>query len=382
MSYLSRDEFIEICYNNEFDVKEISKALIKLGKSPTTARPGKIQSRIDNYRRKGLLPLASGNQAESALPVKSISTLYDSTGKVKSQRVTSANHTNKGTLDVIKQAITDLAESLPVQPLVTPPTVHLDEHLTNVVVSNDLHFGLLVDKDDSTEDWNTSSIVTRVHEAYDYLFSCMPRAKYCVITDLGDLLEAENNMRTTRRSGNILDTDGKYANHFRAAYEALIYAINKALETHEIVYFYNVHGNHEESESAMSIREVIRVAFLDNPRVIVNTTGHSIKYHHFGQVLLQFFHGHALKMRQAPEVMAHDMQSIFSSTKFRYGLSGHVHKDSVYDSPIARIESFRTIIPNNTYAFDHGYRTNCGSMNCITYHAEQGEISRNTYNVQ
>lgn len=184
----------------------------------------------------------------------------------------------------------------------------------------------------------------------------------------------------TRKSGNALDVDGKHAKNLRAVYKSFIYAINKALETHETVYFYNVEGNHE-SEQATAIREIILNKFEDNPRVIVESTSHLIKYHQHGSVLLQFFHGDRMKPKQAGEAMAIDMKHIFSSTNHRFSHYGHVHQDKLYDGPLTKVESHRHLAPNNSWAYAHGYRRGLGTMKTITYHSELGEVSRNIFNV-
>jgi len=136
-----------------------------------------------------------------------------------------------------------------------------------------------------------------------------------------DLLEVDDYKNMTPKSGNILSVDSRYPKILRAAYESLIYAINKALEKHEIVYFYNIAGNHDIS-TGDAIREVIRVAFMNNPRVIVDETPRRIKYHIHGSTAIQFAHGDGMRMHQAGEVMAHDLQAIFSNTKNRYAHFG------------------------------------------------------------
>lgn len=182
----------------------------------------------------------------------------------------------------------------------------------------------------------------------------------------------------TPKSGNILDVDSRYPKILRAAYESLIYAINKALTKHELVYFYNIAGNHDVS-TGVAIREVIRTAFRDNPRVIVDESPRNIKYHQHGTTLLGFAHGDGLRMQSAGETMAHDCCDIFSTTKHRYFHFGHTHKDAVVDSRLCRSESHRNIAPLNAWAFNHGYRRNPGTMKVITYHTDNGEISRQLY---
>ena len=131
-----------------------------------------------------------------------------------------------------------------------------------------------------------------------------------------------------------------------------------------------------------SIREIIASYFRSEPRVIVNELPTPIKYHLHGSVLLQFAHGDAMKMAQCGEVMAADMESVFSQTRHRFSHVGHNHKDSVLDGRICKVESHRNLAPLNAWAYAEGYRRNPGTMKSITYTATDGEISRSTYNIK
>ena len=375
MAYAHSDEFIQICYECDFNSKAIAASLKQLYPS-YDVRLYKIEQRIANYRRKGLLPLPSGNSVATGQVLKSTSTLYDETGKVKLQWLKS-DVPREQFLDAFKSVIEDLAATLPAKPAITPPLSTVDD-LATLYISNDLHLGLLAWNQESGTDYNLELATAQLRSAYDYLFECSPASRVGIVVDLGDLLEADNQKNVTPKSGNVLSVDSRYPKVLRAAYEALIYAVDKALQKHEIVYFYNIEGNHDVS-SGHAIREVIRTAFRDNPRVIVNESPAPIKYHQHGQVLLQFAHGDGMKMRQAGEVMAHDCQDIFSSTKYRYSHLGHFHTDSVYDGKLCRVESHRNLAPTNAWAFHMGYRAQPGTMKSITYSASRGEISRNLF---
>lgn len=229
-------------------------------------------------------------------------------------------------------------------------------------------------------DWDTDKAIQTTQEAYDYLFETSPNSKVGIICDLGDLTEADNFENVTPMNKNPLDTDSRYPKVLRAAYQALIYAVTKALEKHEIVYFYNISGNHDKV-TAHAVREVILATFKDNPRVIVCDSPTPIKYHQHGKTLLGFAHGDGLKMNRAGETMAIDNQTIFSSTEHRFFHFGHSHVDAVKDTAICRCESHRNIIPLNAWAHSMGFRRGCGTMKSITYSKDNGEISRQIYNV-
>lgn len=184
----------------------------------------------------------------------------------------------------------------------------------------------------------------------------------------------------TPKSGNILAVDSRYPKILRAAYQSLIYAVEQALQKHELVYFVNISGNHD-IVGGHTIREIITARFADNDRVIIDQTATPVKYYQKDKLLLQFFHGDGMKMKDAGEVMAHDMQATFSESVHRFSHSGHTHKDAVYDGRLCKVESHRNIAPLNAWAHNMGYRRQLGTMKSITYDTFQGEVLRNTYNI-
>lgn len=377
---IKQDEFIDICLRNNYEVSAII-AEIKQTNPNYTVWPNQIETRIAKYVREGKLPLkTSGNSVSPGEVLKGTTTTYDAAGNIKRQSVRT-EVPKASRYEAIKEAITDLInDKVSAAPLISSPKTVLDDDLANLIISTDVHMGLFATADDSDEDWDTNKMVDRLKEAYDYLFTAMPKAKTAIIVDLGDSLESPDDRNMTRKSGNPLDVSGKHAQNLRAIYRSFIYAIQKALETHDEVYFINVEGNHE-SEQATAIREIILNKFEGHDRVHVDDTTHMVKYHKHGKVLLQFFHGDRMKPRQAGEVMVVDQKSIFSDTDHRFSHYGHVHADKLYDGPITKVESHRHLAPNNSWAYAQGYRRGCGTMKVINYHKEYGEVGRQIFNV-
>lgn len=310
--------------------------------------------------------------------VKKVSTLRNGDGEVTSQWVI-AEAEKVSIEDSVKAAMNLYKDELPVFKPVDAPQSSEDELLTTYV-TNDLHLGALVASSETGEENNLELGVASAKKAIEYLVASSPNSKQAIVVDLGDLTEARGYSNLTEKGGHLLDVSSRYPDVLRAAYELLAYFVGLALTKHETVYFYNVGGNHD-NHTALAVREVIRVMFMDNPRVIVDDKPTAIKYHQHGATLLQFFHGDKMKMNAAGEVMAFDCQEIFSQTKHRYGLCGHFHKDSVVDSRLSRTESFRSTTVMNEWATSHGFRGGIGTMQSITYSNEHGEVARNTYNV-
>jgi hypothetical protein len=311
--------------------------------------------------------------------IKRVSTLRNGDGEVSAQW-TIAEPEAVSIYDQVQAAMQVFKGELPVFTEIPAPFIESDETLLNTFISNDLHLGALVSASETGSSTDLDHGITQAKKAIDYLVASAPPAKSALIVDLGDITEMAGYKPLTNKGGHILDVSARYPDVLRAAYELFAYFINISLLKHQTVYFYNVGGNHDET-SALAIREIMRVMFQNNPRVIIDDLPTDIKYHQHGKTLLQFFHGDKMKMRDAGEVMAFDCAPIFSSTEHRYGLCGHIHKDSVVDGRLARIESFRTLTVMNNWATGMGFRSGAGTMKSITYSSEHGEISRNTFSV-
>lgn len=376
---VSQEDFISIAIECDLDPTKILSTLKRRFPSKEH-RPSKVIKRLETFRRKGLLPLDSGNYVSVGEVLKGSSTLYDANGNIKQQWV-KTDVPRQEFLEAFEEAISDIASNLPALPTISNTPVLVNDDLATLYISNDIHYGAYNWGEETESDWNLDIASSTVRAAYDHLFQHSPNSKIGIIADLGDLLEVDNDKNMTPKSGNVLDVDTRYPKILRAAYEGLIYAVNCALQKHELVYFYNITGNHDIN-AGVAVREVIRMAFLNNPRVIIDDTPRNIKYHQHGSTLIQFAHGDSMKMQAAGEVMAHDCQSIFSSTIHRFAHFGHTHKDAVVDTRLCRAESHRNIASLNAWAFNHGYRCNPGTMKSITYHVNHGEVSRQLYTIQ
>lgn len=376
-NYIKKDQFIAIALECGCNAQAIVDYIISNGicdsYDVTSAR-----RRIHTYRTKGLLPLESGNKAPSDMLVQKVSTYFDKDGNVRGQWV-SAKADDQQYLQAFESAVKIITDSI--TPLTAiPPTSKMNEDLATIYISNDVHFGALMWEPETGEDYDTEIATMRLKSAYNHLFQSTPNSKIGIVCDLGDLMEVDSFLNATPKSGNPLDSDSRFPKILRAAYEGLIYAVQLALTKHEVVYFYNIVGNHDMTVGH-AIREIIHAYFKDEPRVIVNDSPMPVKYHQHGETLIGFAHGDGLKMRDAGETMAHDCQDIFSSTKHRYMHFGHTHKDAVYDGKLCKSESHRNLAPLNAWAHSMGFRRGAGTMKAITYSYSQGEVSRNLFNV-
>lgn len=173
--------------------------------------------------------------------------------------------------------------------------------------------------------------------------------------------------------------DGRYAQVLEAGLSLAVRLVELALAKHEVVHWRSLVGNHNE-HSALMINAYIKAWFRNEPRVIVHDSPNVIYYHQFGKNLIGLTHGHTIKADKLGELMAVDCEDIWSTTKFRYWYTGHVHHQSVKEYPSCVVETFRTLIGKDTWHSHAGYRSG-QDMRCITLHKDYGEITRNTVNI-
>jgi hypothetical protein len=131
----------------------------------------------------------------------------------------------------------------------------------------------------------------------------------------------------------------------------------------------------------LAVKAYVNAWYRNEPRVEVDMSGYAHKYHKHGKTLLGFAHGHEMKMHDASEVMAMHNESTFSETKHRFYHFGHNHKDKVIDGRLCKAESHRNLPPVNMWASEMGYGRGAGTMKCIVYSRDKGEVARNTYTV-
>lgn len=259
-----------------------------------------------------------------------------------------------------------------------------NKDLSTSYISNDVHAGAMMGKEyNHDRNWDLKIALDTWKQAADYLFENSPDSDEAVVVDLGDLLEIDDYTNSTKRSGNILDVDGRWDKALEIAQEMMVYICTKALEKHNKVYFYNIDGNHDDT-SGVAIRMFIKAYFRNEPRLIVCSDRRNIKYHRFGSVMQPFTHGHELKMgQQAEACFIADIRAMGVLDQIRHinAHFGHNHKDSVWDGANTKQESHRNLPPSNVWATNMGYRRQVGTMKAIVYHKDHGEISRNTFNV-
>ena len=367
---------------NEFNGRATARAL---GLAKSTVQD--TIKAVKKYRENALY-VSEGKESSGLIDAKEdkqfitnkVSTLYAADGSIKTQWVQSTVDKEQQ-LKALKECIADMAKEISGKYVSGVKPYIEDEDIMTMYITNDIHFGELMDANESLDrPWDSKIADKTVAQSFKYLVDSAPKSKYAMLADLGDLLTVNDHTPLTPKSGNIIDTDSRFSKILKTAYMALIRGIELMLTKHEIVYFNNISGNHDITGGHV-VREIVSAWFRNEPRVIVNQSPSNIKYHVFGKCLFQFAHGDGMRMNRAGEAMAIDMKKEFGNSEFRYSHFGHTHKTVVVDHALTICESHRSVVALNPWASHMGFRGNVGTMKSICYHKDFGEISRNTFNV-
>lgn len=378
MEYIKSDVFLQIAHECNFDAKAII-AKIQADINPAyTASTTSVNNRISNYRRKGLLPLDSGNYVSLGEVLKGTSTLFDSDGSIKQQWI-KTDVPRQQQLDAFKQAIETFSSSVPSAIPSKPLTTPIVDDTMAIYPIGDAHVGMLAWKPESGADNDLVTIETALTSAIAMLVQQATPSKEAFIIDVGDWFHSDNQNNRTSKGNNALDVDGRYAKVLEVGLLLATKLIDCALTKHETVHWRSAIGNHND-HSALMTNQFIKAYYRNDPRVIVHCSPAMFYYHKFGKNLIGITHGHTAKAEKLGEIMAVDCNDYWSETKFRYWYTGHIHHQSVKEFPSCVVETFRTLSGKDAWHASMGYRSG-QDMKCIILHKDYGEISRTTVNL-
>jgi hypothetical protein len=262
---------------------------------------------------------------------------------------------------------------------IKPPKKTIKNLITNYKTT-DLHFGALMWHEETGHDYDLNIARDTLLSASKYLIEQSPNTEKCIISDTGDMVEADDFSNMTKRSGNILDVDGRYPKVLRVVRDTFIELIHMALEKHKKVVVIFTKGNHDDMTSFF-IQEYLHGYFRNEKRVTIDNSLKPRKYYLHGNTLLGYTHGHEMKPHQCGEVMAHECREHFHKTLHRYFDFGHVHKDSSGENVICKWETHKNLPPSNAWATGMGYLNQLGTMKAVVYCKDHGEQDRMTFSV-
>ena len=252
------------------------------------------------------------------------------------------------------------------------PTLY-DPDFLNLFPANDWHINMLAWRREVGENWDLHIAERVIGDAIDACVSRTRSGGIGIVLGGGDLMHNDDNTNRTAKSHNVLDADGRHAKGIEVAQRLKVRMIDRVLETHNRVVVRVLAGNHDE-QSSTAIAHFLKAWYRNEPRIEVDTDQSLYWYYQFGKVMLAATHGHTVKLKDMPSIMAHRRPEIWGDTKFRYAHGFHIHhKEKIATEGEGVIcESHQAPIPQDGWHYGCGYLSG-RSVKSITYHKDLGE---------
>lgn len=371
-----------------------------------------LQSQMRRAVERGFLPPSPHPLAEGFV-VKSTTQLYDGDGTLKRQKIatkrdpgpvyeTKPGHRVMGEsvlvdeqgreiqkwvktkaedrrFDLVLEQISAAFENLDGGAGVSVTPEHVDEDLLTVYPVADHHLGLFSWAPEAGNDYDLKIGADLLRDTMRRLVKSTAPSSTAVILSLGDFFHLDNSENRTRRSGNALDVDTRYAKVIRVGVEVMIECIEMALKRHRQVIVRIVPGNHDD-ESALALAIALAAFYSQDPRVDVDCDPSRFFFHRFGKVLIGATHGDTIKPENMPGTMAASRPEDWGRSLFRYFYFGHIHHRTAKEIHGVVCESFQTLAARDAWHAAAGYVSG-RSMTSITHHSEHGECQRNVISI-
>jgi hypothetical protein len=308
---------------------------------------------------------------------KGRSTLYNRDGEVVAEWVKTSKE-QEDQYKALVEAIGGLADKWEKPKATKKPSGFLSDDLLTLIPLGDPHLGLHCWDQETGQNFDLGIAESNLFTAVDHLVGLAPRSKQALLISLGDFFHADNNSNQTTK-GTRVDVDTRWAKVLRIGIRTIRRCIDRLLETHELVKFISVAGNHDAHTSIMLALAVAQY-YENEPRVEIDTSPGKFQWVRFGSNLIGTTHGDTVKMKDLPTVMTCDRAKDWGETIHRYFYTGHVHHQRVLEAGGVIMESFRTLAPGDAWHRGQGYRSG-QDLNLDVIHKKYGRINRHTVGI-
>lgn len=271
-------------------------------------------------------------------------------------------------VDAIRSGLADLPRPGPIEGLTG------DDDLCAVFPVADLHIGMLADAEETGSNWDTKLAQEAFTLTFGKLVDVTPGAGVAILAQLGDLSHVDDQRNVTPQSGHQLDADTRFFQILRRSVAVMKSAIERLREKYPMVIYRGTRGNHDLTVH-YAVTLALSEAYAGVKGVQIIGSAHEFYVHEFGRNMLVLHHGDRVKPDRMAHFAAAEYPEVWGRTRFRLGLSGHVHHARRVEIGGMALESIGTIIPRDAYAVSHGYSAN-RCLVSITLDKDAGEISR------
>lgn len=306
--------------------------------------------------------------------LNSVSTYFNKEGIPIGQWVKSRLNEQRARA-MAEAAYVAMAETLPPVALTAAPT-DTAPHLCNVYTMTDCHMGMLAWHKESGSDWDISIAERVLSGCFKHMVEASPKAATAVLAQLGDFLHSDGLLPVTPTGGNVLDQDGRFSKIVQASIRVLRRMVDCALQHHETVIVLMAEGNHDMA-SSIWLRAMFKALYENEPRVRVIDSELPYYVYQHGKVMLAWHHGHLRKIATLPLLFAAQFPAVWGATTKRYCHTGHQHHTDEKEYSGMSVHQHPTLAARDAYASRHGWIAE-RQVTSITYHAEFGQVARNT----
>lgn len=253
----------------------------------------------------------------------------------------------------------------------------------------DHHFGSVVWGDEVLgESWDLKIAEEKFREAFGKLLAVselFPVAK--IVLPFGnDLVHFEPGMQDSGSgartvSGTLLDADTRYKKVYRRIRQAMVAAIEAAVQVApvEVVVIPGNHGGTTE----FAIGDGLECWFNRHPNVKIDNTPPVRKYMRYGRNLIGFTHGHGEKLGDLPQIMAEEAArycgpGAWEGTEFREWHIGHRHRvkktvhQPVEDLKGVVVRELPSLSPADAWHFFKGFIGSRKGATAFLWHPTRG----------
>ena len=305
--------------------------------------------------------------------IKGESALLDADGRIIAKWIKTREGQNPETIvEAIKSAFDDFDSHY----LKINPPAKVDDNILTLIPIADWHIGMHSWGKETGHDWDLKIAERVIGSAVQEVIQRSPMSQTAIVLGGGDLLHADNQENRTFRTGNQLDVDGRYQKVIGVATRMLVRTIDLMLSRAENVHVRILKGNHDE-HSAIAVAYFLLAWYRNEPRVLVDADPSLFWWHRFGQVFLGATHGHTVKIKEMPSIMAHRRAEDWGATKYRYVHGFHLHHSAKFatEGHGCISEIHQSPVPQDAWHFGAGFLSG-RSIQTITYHHKFGEVSR------
>jgi hypothetical protein len=284
-------------------------------------------------------------------------------------------------LELMRAVVAAMAEDIPrAKPAKAPALT--DAKLASVYTLTDSHVGAMCwhrENLDPNGDWDLSIAERTLVGCFEHMVNASPPARIGIVAQLGDFLHSDGMgliEGRTPTSGHVLDQDGRFSKVVQTAIRILRRVVGYALLKHERVVVLMAEGNHDLASSVW-LRAMFKALYENEPRVEVIDSELPYYVYQHGKTMLAWHHGHLRRNDQLPLLFAAQFPKVWGETTRRYAHTGHRHHFEEKEHSGMSVVQHSTLAARDAYAARGGWMSE-RQCTAITYHADYGQVCRNT----